>query len=84
MLPILFRNSLGFHTFLLLLLLSLNCPILGKMCLADLGSLFPVVFPGNPYLFELHFLPDELSFLPVYVWIELLKPGVSKDDAILP
>jgi hypothetical protein len=83
MLSIFFWNSFGFHTFLLSLFLSLNCPFLSKVRLADLHLLFLIPLPGDPYFFKFYFLSNELSFLPVNIWAKLLKPGISEDNAIL-
>jgi hypothetical protein len=73
---ILFQNPLGFHAPLLLLLLSLNCPLLSKIHLADLGSLFLVILPGDPYFFKFYSFPNKSSFFPINLWIELSKPGI--------
>jgi hypothetical protein len=76
-------DSPGFYAFLLLLLLSLDSPILGEVCFANFCPLLSIVCPGNSYFFEFYFFPYELSFSPIDIWIEFSKPGISQDDAIL-
>jgi hypothetical protein len=83
MLLILFRDSLGFYTLLLSLFPSLDRPILGEVCFADVSSPFLIAFPRNSYFFKFNFLSDKSSFLPINLWIKLLKPGIPQDDMIL-
>jgi hypothetical protein len=77
------RDSLSFHTFLLLLLPSLNYPILSEVHLADFHSLCFIARPGNSYFFELYFFSYKSPFFPINVWIEFSKLGIPQDDAIL-
>jgi hypothetical protein len=77
------RDSPDFYAFLLLLLPSLNCPILSKVCLANFCLLLSIAHPGNSYFFELYFLSYESPFFPINVWIEFLKPRIPQDDTIL-
>jgi hypothetical protein len=84
---VLFRNPLLFYTLTLLLFLPLNRPLLGEVHFMDSGTFLHshsfVPCSHNADFFQHNFLPWELSFFPIYFWVEFSQPWVPENYAVL-